>query len=123
MISAAVLSVVFGCSAAEIVLIILLAAEIAVLFGMLGLIFNLLMPNFSWTNEVAPVKQGLPVLFVMLTGMGLPVLLGVVYYLLSDILSPAVFLAVLAVLFPVGIVFLYRQIVGWGGKRFETFQS
>lgn len=35
-----------------------------------GLMMNLLKPNLEWTNESVPIKQGVPVLFSMLFGMG-----------------------------------------------------
>jgi len=117
-----VMSAVLGCGAAEIVLAVFLSAEIALLSGMLGLIYNLLMPNFGWTSEVTPCKQGMPVLFSMLTCMVLPIMGGVGYYLLSGFLSPIEYMAVLALVFLLCAVLLQKLIAGWGGKLFESFQ-
>ncbi len=116
-------SITLGCGMAEVVLVTLLSAEIAVFMGMMGLIYNLLFPNFKWLNEAVPCKQGMPVLFSMLTGMGVTVLCGVIRYLLVGYVSSAIFLAGLVVLFAPVIVLLYRVIVGWGGRRFESFEG
>ncbi|MCF0262552.1 MAG: hypothetical protein HUK23_06545, partial [Sphaerochaetaceae bacterium] len=34
----------------------------------IGLIFNLKLPNFKWTNEASVIKQSMSVLFTMLAG-------------------------------------------------------
>ncbi len=117
-----VIAITFGCGVAETVLITVLSLEVAALSGILGLIYNLLMPNFKWINEAVPCKQGMPVLFSMLSSMGLPVIAGVVYYLVRDALSPAVYLGVLCVVLLIGVGLLLRLTVGWGAKRFESFQ-
>ena len=49
-----------------------------------GLVFGVLRPNFTWTNETQPVKQSLNVLFVMLIGWLMICLIGGIYYLLRD---------------------------------------
>jgi len=116
-----VLSITLGCGIAETVLSVILCGLIAALLGLLGMIFNLLLPKFDWLNEAVPCKQGMPVLFVMLFGMGIPVLFGVIYYLLRAILSPLFYLCILTVLFLLLAVVLYRVVCTWGAKRFESF--
>ncbi|MBE6599104.1 MAG: hypothetical protein E7638_06660 [Ruminococcaceae bacterium] len=117
-----VIAASLGCSIPEVLLITVLSAEIAAFFGMLGLVFNLLFPNFTWINEAAPCKQGMPVLFVILLGMVLPILGGIGWALLGGVLTPLVYLAVFALVFALALILLYRLLVTWGGKRFESFQ-
>lgn len=117
-----VASVVLGCGVVETVLAVVLCLEGSAIIGLLGLVFNLLLPNFIWINETVPVKQGMPVMFIMLTALAIPVLCGVVYYLIGELLTPAVYLAILAAIFLLCIILLLRLITGWGGKRFESFQ-
>ncbi len=116
------LSVTLGCTSVEVILTTLLSFEIALVTGMLGLIYNLALPNFKWINEATPCKQGMPILFAMLTGMGLALLGGIGWYLLENLLSTALYLLILCVLFLFAAWLLYRLIVTWGGRRFESFE-
>lgn len=73
-IPAALVSVALGIVLkADVLTTIFLAAASVVLVRLtaaFGLMMNLLKPNLEWTNEAVPVKQGVPVLFTMLFGMG-----------------------------------------------------
>ena len=60
------------------------------LFAEVGLTFNLLFPNFDWTNETAAVKQSMSVLFAMLGSWG-SVLLPVGVFFLINTYLPAIF--------------------------------
>ncbi len=115
-------SVSLGCALAEVLLVTAISAEIAVFTGMTGLLYNLLLPNFKWLNEATPCKQGLPVLFSMLTGMGIAVLGGVGWVLLANVLSPALYLGILCVVLLGAVLLLYRAIVTGGARRFEAFE-
>ena len=68
-----------------------------------GLIMNLLKPNLEWTNEVIPVKQGLAVFVAMFGGMILVGVFAIAYVLLDEILSPVMFLIVVAVVMFVAV--------------------
>jgi len=118
----AIVPVVMGCSLLETTLVTVFSFEAAVVFGLLGLIFNLLLPNFKWLNETVPVKQGMPVLFIMLTAMTFPILAGLIYYYAARALSPIVYLAILCGILLLCGGLLLRLVTGWGGKRFESFQ-
>ena len=56
---------------------------IALLFSgftaMYGLTMNLLFPNLQWTSETAPAKNGLSVIFTLLTNMIITMIIGVIY--------------------------------------------
>lgn len=114
-------SVSLGCTVTEIILVTVLCAEIAAVTGMMGLIYNLLLPNFTWLNETTPCKQGIPVLLSMLTGLGLVFLCGAVWFLLHALMPAVLFVAALCLLFLLAGLILRQVIIGWGGRRFESF--
>jgi len=116
-----VLSAALGCSLPEIFLVTLLSTEISCIIGMLGLIFNLLLPNFRWLNETSPCKQDMPVLFVMLSGMGIAGAGALVYSFLAAVLTPLAYLSILTVVFAPVILVLYRTVTVWGSRQFESF--
>ncbi len=107
------------------VLLPILALVLNFLFAVIGLALNLKFPNFDWTNEVVPVKQGMSVGLAMLAGMGVTAFFAIVYLVLTMALSlhvPAA-LFLLAVLIICGAVsaLIYAWICKRGTKIFETF--
>ncbi len=74
----------------------------------LGLIMNVLMPNFTWTNEVVIIKQSLAVGIVLLGGMAMATLFTVFAYLLRYDISVNIYLLlVLLVLLIIRVIFAY----------------
>ncbi len=115
-----VLSITYGCSMPEILLCTAIPAFVMVLNGLLGLIFNLKWPRFDWISEAYPCKQAAPIAITMFAVMGLPVVLGIGYFLLSAWLSPIVFLAICAVLLLLAVLGLYRLLITWGTNKWNT---
>ncbi len=78
-----------------------------------GLLFNLLLPNFSWTSEVTVIKQSAPVLLTMLFASVLSV-----PPLVLSLMLPANQAAHLPLYAAVGLaavnLMLYRLLVTWG---------
>lgn len=88
------------------------------LMAAFGLMMNLKKPNLNWTNEVVPVKQGMPVLLSMLLGFaaaGVSFLLGL---FLSAALPSAVCIALLAGLLLVPTLLIDRWIGARGAEIF-----
>ena len=54
----------------------------AAFFAVLGLVFNLKIPNLNWTSETSAVKQSVSVLIVIFSGWILAFIFAAVYYLL-----------------------------------------
>ncbi len=107
------------------VLLPVLALVLNFLFAVTGLALNLKFPNFDWTSEVVPVKQGMSVGLAMLVGMGVTAFFAIVYIVLTVVLSlyvPAA-LFLLGVLLVCGAVsaLLYAWLCKRGTKIFETF--
>ncbi len=119
--SGCVLSIAFGCGLADILLCTLVPAAMMIVSGLLGLICNLKWPRFDWLSEAYPCKQAASVGIVLLSLMGIPVVLGIGYFLLSRFLSPTAFLGIVAALFLLSIVLLYRVLITWGAKKWDSF--
>lgn len=72
------------------IFLLLIPQLYAVLFALFGLSLNLKNPSFTWTSEIAPLKQSLPPVLVILCGWAYGLLLIAGYYLLGDLI-PVVF--------------------------------
>jgi len=94
---------------------------IYVLFmALLGLCLNLKMPNLTWTNEVVPIKQSMCVMIALFGGWVIVLALGGLYVLLAEILPPAVYLLLAALLLAAGSAIMVRWIRHRGARIFET---
>ena len=83
----------------EMLLALLVSGLFVVLMAMVGLVLGLKMPNLTWTNENAPIKQSISVIIAMFGGWILCVGMGVLYFIGGWIIGAAVYLAMVAVLF------------------------
>lgn len=117
------LGIAYGIGLLETMGVMLGATLMFVLGGLLGLIFNLCFPRFDWDNEAQPVKQSLAVLFTMF-GM---ILLCIVFIggavglmLLLGASKAWVAIYSMIFLFCVIVYVLYRVMITWGGRKFET---
>jgi len=75
---------------------ILIAAETLFfvwLMAEVGLALNLKMPNLTWTNEMIPVKQGMPVLIALLSGWLVLPLVVLGFFLLRGVMGCETYLA------------------------------
>lgn len=99
--------------------VILIPLIFVLLSASFGLFLNLKMPNLTWTNEAAPVKQSLCVTIALFSGMIFQAVVGAVYFLLRNFVSVEIFLLILALL----VSFLSGLILGWlktkGARIFE----
>ncbi len=121
-----VLGIAYSLSPAVLVCLLLYAAAMPTLSGILGLWFGLHFPRFDWLNETYPCKQSMAVLFTMLVMMGVTFLSGGLYLLIlqltgglfaSTAVIPGTFLAVLPV--PVLTGVLYFLLKKNGGRKME----
>lgn len=62
-----------------VILLILLPLLYTVFSALFGLYLGLKMPNLTWTNEIAPIKQSMCVTIALFGGWGYTAVLGVVY--------------------------------------------
>lgn len=121
-----VLGIVYGIAPFVLILLLLYAALMPVLTGILGLLTGLRFPRFDWLNEAYPCKQSIAVMITMFGMMGISFasmglfLLGA--YLGSGLgTGTAVLIGTgLAVLLPLLLTgILYWVLRRWGGRRME----
>lgn len=119
-VSGLVLSIAYGCSGTEILLCAIVPGFLVLFCGLLGLICGLQWARFDWISEAYPVKQSLSVLIAMFASMGVPMLGAVIYILLEQALSPALFLALSALVLALLCAALYRVLTTWGVKKWNS---
>lgn len=88
-------AVALQASVMELIYILLIPVLYSVLLSALGLAIGTVRADLHWTNEIAPVKQSISVLFILLIGWVLA-LLPAGYLLLGDRLGLPLYLALLA---------------------------
>lgn len=119
--SGLILAVALGCSPVGIILSCAVPVLLGFLCGLLGLLFNLLMPRFDWISEAYPCKQSMPVMLTMLIMWGVMLLLGLLYgFLLSQYLLPEPYLLICCGALLLLCFVLYRHLLTWGAKRFQA---
>jgi len=120
MLSGLILAIAYGCTAAGILLSALIPGLLALLNGLLGMWAGLQWAKLDYISEAYPCKQSVSVLVVMFGMMGVPLVLGIGYVFLSQILSPTVFLALCAAILAAACWGLYRVVMTWGIKKWNS---
>ena len=103
---------------AEALALVALPQTFALFFAMLGLTLNLKRPNLRWTNELAPIKQSLPVTIVLFGSWALVVALAGIYFLLTPPFGAVVYLWIFTALMALASLGLYLWLRRRGGKIF-----
>ena len=101
-------------------MIILAAIVFVIFYSLLGLVANLKFPNLEWTNEIVPIKQGMSVIITMLGGMCFVFLLGGLYYLLWDYVTPRLYAALVLVFVAIMDYLMYLWIKKRGARIFAN---
>lgn len=116
-----ILALVCGCTAPDILLVMLVPCLLDITNGLVGLLCGLKWARFDWINAAYPCKQSVAVLVSMFGTMGIPLVFGLLYgFLLFDILSPTLFLLLCAVVLTAADLALYRVLMTWGTKKWDT---
>lgn len=119
-VSGTILAAAFGCSIADSLLCGILPALLCILCGLLGLVCGLKWARFDWLSEAYPCKQSVAVLVVMFSMMGVPLVFGLAYALVQPVLSPTLFLALASAILAAASFGLYRLLMGWGARKWES---
>lgn len=90
----------------ETILGLIVPIVFAIFLTLFGLFLGLQMPNLSWTNELAPIKQSLSVVISMFGGWVVSVVLSVLYYTMAYPMGVSLYFAVILVAFAVASVVL-----------------
>ncbi|MDR3311408.1 MAG: hypothetical protein LBS90_08715 [Oscillospiraceae bacterium] len=110
-----------GGTLTENIMLVATPAAFSLLMAYGGVALNLLHPRFDWTNEVQPVKQGLPVMIMMFGSWALLVALGLLYgFALRSRLSVSSFVLVCDVVFAALAAALAHWLKTSGERRWET---
>lgn len=115
-----ILSAAYGCCAGDILLCGLVPGLLTVLSGLLGMLCGLKWARLDWISEAYPVKQGMAACVTMFAMMGIPVVLGICYALLAQVISVTVFLALCAAVLLLACFGLYRIVMGWGAAKWDA---
>lgn len=118
--SGLVLALAYGCGPINALLASLIPGLFGVLNGVLGLVFGLKWARFDYISEAYPCKQSGSVAAAMFSLWGLVLVLGGGYFLLSPLLSPTGYLALCAGILAVLSFALYRLLLGWGVRKWES---
>jgi ABC-2 type transport system permease protein len=104
--------------AGETLALLVLPQLSALFFALLDLTLDLWHANLGWTNELAPIKQSMPVAVAVLGGFGYAVALAGVYLLLMPPFGAAVYLWSFAAVTGAASLLLYLRLRRKGGRVF-----
>lgn len=105
------IGIIFSLSLVNFILTFALAVSTMLFAGALGLLFDLRFTKYTWQNPVQVIKQGTPVLFMVLVSFGLSAIFGVMGYFLITraTLVLALSLAVISVLAVIMHVVIFKK--------------
>ena len=115
---------VIACSGAQILeipLILLITLVSNVFFALLGICFNVAFPKFDFDNEMQPVKQSMPVFFMMLAATLIGLACSGGGMALCVISSPLIALLSMLLLLLVLCAVAFLLVVGPCTRRFDKF--
>lgn len=114
-----VLCVVLRLPALVTALIALCSVLFVWLSAAFGLMMNVLKPNFDWTNEAVPIKQGMPVLLTMCFGWIGTLLISLLGYFLMRLMDIRIVLVIIAVIETFAALIIDRWISTAGARIFS----
>lgn len=103
----------------QFVMMILIPMLFVLVMASFGLMINLKMPNLTWTNETAVVKQSVGVMIAMFGGWAVVIALGVVYAILYRYIPTYIFMPVCAAVLAGISAFLLNWLKNKGSGIFE----
>lgn len=114
------IAVISGADALSALGLIALPAAFILLTARLGVLINLRLPRFDWTNETVAVKQSMATVIAMFANMALVVAAAFGYALTSAVLDVRVYMLIVAALFAVLSLIFDRLLKTSGSRRFES---
>lgn len=85
-----------------------------------GLALNVAMPNLTWTSELSPIKQSLPVLITLVGGWTISAAMGALYFWQGWRIGAAAYLTAWSVLFLLLALLLRRHLRTRGAAAFAA---
>jgi ABC-2 type transport system permease protein len=103
-----------------VLLILVMTVMLAVFVALYGMVINLLMPNFNWSNETVVVKQSAASMIVIFTGMGLVGIQAAVLFLIPSVILSYVAFTIFAAIVD---LILYLLLQGYGVRRYAALAN
>ena len=110
---------VAACSIPEMILVLLISGVYVAFLAMCGLFLGLKMPNLTWTNENAPIKQSINVMIAMFGGSLCAIAMGLLYIFVGWLIGDIVYLSAFCVGFAGLCVLLYLWLKKRGTEIFQ----
>ena len=101
-------------------LILLLPQLYVLLSTLFGLTIGLLRPNFTWTNEIVPIKQSMSVAIALFGGWLYAVALGALFLIIKTPIDPALYLGAFAAATAAAGAALYIWLKRRGSRLFAA---
>lgn len=115
-----ILAAVYGCDLPGILLCATVPGLLALLSGLVGMVAGLRWARLDYISEAYPCKQSVSVAVTMFGIMGLPLVLGLLYFLVFySALSPTAFLGLCALILCALCWSFYKLLITWGIKRWN----
>lgn len=103
----------------EMILTLVVSGLYVVFLAMGGLFLGLKMPNLTWTNENAPIKQSINVMIAMFGGCICAFVMGILYVVVGWLIGDLLYLTAFAAVFACLCVLLYLWLKKSGTEIFR----
>lgn len=110
--------IVLPYSALESLLVLLLPLVYVIFSALFSLCVGLKLPNLTWTNELAPIKQGASVMLAVFGGMGYAIVLAGGFLLGGYHMGTIAYLSIFTLLTAVASLLLYLWLRNRGARIF-----
>ena len=114
------MSSVIKTSAAVKILLIVMPAVYAVFLAVYGTVIGVRMPLMTWTNEMAPIKQGGAVVLILFSSWGFTVLFAGLYFLAGYKIGVLPYLVIFTLLYAAASAILLRWLDTKGADEFSA---
>ena len=108
-------------SGADAVGMILMAVFIIIyitFFSAFSLFLGMRSPNFTWTNELMPIKQSMAIMIALLGGWLFALIVGAVYFMVGETLGLTLYLVIACVIFGGAAAILLHYLRTKDAKKF-----
>ncbi len=103
----------------EKIMILIIPLIFTVLMALFGMFLGIKTPNLTWTNELAPIKQGMNIMIAMFGGAAFGMLIIGLYYAFGSKIGVMPYLVLTAIVFTVLSVLLYTWLKRKGAQIYR----
>lgn len=111
---------IFDISTAEALFVLIYPLIYCVFSAMFGLYLGVRYPNLTWTSEIIPIKQSLPVFVTLAGGWGFGVAFGVLFLLFKSVIGSVPYLIFWTAVTAIISIWLLYYLKNKGAKRFAS---